>query len=294
MFREIFGVKRKEIPLPSAEELATAEIAERQAKERSLQKGRIIAREPFFGGRYSKLTLEYKDRQIQAVAKPRDRETDYSMRGVPAGTQYRRARAVYIVDKSLEAGVVPPTVIRHLGVEEEPMQLMEFIDLDSSTLSEDAFPENSVDRDQRITLSLLDYCTFNNDPESRNTLCGRLADKPQDKRRVFRVDTDLTFANVQAWRIYPHLADDLWNGPMPSLLRKKFTEKPNKDLWSAGLAGLTGGYEAYGDEDEKRVLISQPEWEACLARIKLVGKLLCNKDYIAKSEQDLFVYHPVL
>jgi len=200
------------------------------------------------GGINISVIVKLKD-DGQGIFKPKSGEAN--VRGVVReGTYFKRERAAYLVDKFLDLGLVPPTVIRK--IDGEIGSLQEFIP-DAKTPGEldhkewDQFPKRH--KEELMKLWLFDMIIWNSDRHGGNLLV--------KGEKIYAIDNGLAFGND-----WLHAYQDFDDEPIPESIKEKFRKFLS---WDNGLEILS---------DLLKELLPPQEVETCIARIRLLGKVI--------------------
>ena len=154
-------------------------------QEEILETRETISRKILKGGSNEPIFIELRD-DGSAVFKSKENEVALG-RKVEKGTYYKREKAGYLVDRTIDFSLVPPTVIRE--VDGETGSAQEFIP-DTNTIYNIKEADQEQYRDELIRLAMLDYIIFNSDRNKDNFLC--------KKGKIYAIDNGCTFENDYA------------------------------------------------------------------------------------------------
>ncbi len=180
-----------------------------------------------------------------AMFKPADGENQTKVfPELKAGTYYKRERAAYLVDRFLDLGLVPPTVIREMDGSVGSMQ--EFIPDAQTPRSMDADEWQSLDfeSDAFQKMWLLDYIIHNADRNMGNYLI------KDGGETVKAIDHGFCFANYPLFTIF-----DFSGYKLNDSLLDNFRSLANDTIRREILVDLL------------KELLSEEEVSACLARL---------------------------
>ncbi len=181
-----------------------------------------------------------------------------SFREWAGGALYKRERAAYLVDRFLDLGLVPPTVIKE--VDGKIGSFQEFIN--------DAKTGYEVEKDKYVPemtkLWVFDFIIWNSDRNSRNFLFDK------DEKKLHAIDNGIAFCKS---RFRP--SETFYDQPIPEECREKI-----KNLSSS--------------EDKKSILkdlleelLPKEEVEACFNRIELLNtKGVITHEDVEKLEEE--------
>lgn len=193
-----------------------------------------------------------------AVFKPKSGEKHLRSR-VREGTHFKRARAAYLVNRFLDFGLVPPTVIREL--EQEVGSVQQFVENSEAFIGlsyKDQQDTFSKEQERFTALWIFDIIIWNSDRHTGNLLI--------TNDTIHAIDNDLSFGedNLRYCRSYydtlipPRIIDNL----------ERFVSSPDmKQILRELLLEL----------------LSEPEVNACMSRIERIAQLV-KKGTITSNE----------
>lgn len=182
------------------------------------------------------------------IFKPEKGEAPGFRRAIEAGTYYKRERAAYLVDKLLDFGLVPPTVIRDIDGDIGSFQ--QFIpgakagwEVDSKELQS---PEL---RPELVKLWIFDHIIFNSDRHDGNFLV--------KESQVAAIDHGLAFGNSRLLTYENYVGE-----PIP----QEVIDKINNFLERQDLQDIL--------RDLLLELLSQDEVDAFFVRVKRIADFI--------------------
>ena len=238
--------------------LPKKEVGSKESFEKSPQEEVLASREKessnnLGGGCNETVLIKLRD-DGSGIFKPRDGERPFLRSNIETGTYFKRERAAYLVDRFIEFDLVPPTVIREMDGKTGSLQ--EFIP-DAMTYGGMGQQEReAIEQSESIKLFIFDYIIFNSDRHTYNLLV-------KDKK-MHAIDNGLAFGDA-------YLCFNLewpWNKPIPLEIIDKLDKFLSSDKEQSILKDLL------------RELLSPKEVDACLARIKFIGKLIKKRQQI--------------
>jgi hypothetical protein len=244
------------------------DIFQETSKEKMLKTNEIESMREVGNGVSKPLKVVFKD-GTAGIFKPVSHEEEISRPTIARGTLYKRERAAYLVDKFLDFGLIPPTVIREINGEIGSLQ--EFIpgtkSLKEYRTYEQRNEESNMLRDNYLELQkdwILNYIIYNSDTDAQynNILI-------KDGKKVYAIDNalsfgnDLMFANQEEYYGY--------GKPLPKEIREKISSLLS---WDKGKNVL---------KKSLLELLNPSEADACFKRMEIVNGLLTkNGDKIPK------------
>ncbi|MEK7580279.1 MAG: hypothetical protein AAB465_01535 [Patescibacteria group bacterium] len=208
------------------------------------------------GGANESIVVKLKD-DGRGIFKPLKGE-EFSIRRDVGGDLFKRERAAYLVDKFLDLGLVPSTVIREIDGEIGSIQ--EFIP-DTKFIGEFTEDERKQYKTELIKLFLFDAVIWNQDRHGHNFL---LKDG-----KIYAIDNGYAFDSSS-----PLFYGDYASEPIPEEIKEKFRKFLS---WTNGLEIL----KTLLDE-----LLTPRQAKACIARIKFLGDIM-KKQGVLPSEKDV-------
>lgn len=229
--------------LPAAQERQKSPL-DKTSVEKLLENGEVEIVSEVRGSSKVEI-LKFKDGD-KAIFKSKSGEIDFSCAGYEPGTLYKRERAAYLIDRFLDFGLVPTTVIREIDGDVGSVQEFK----DAKTASELSYEERyKVSSAEYGKLCLFDYIIWNTDRTRENYLI--------EDKTLWAIDNGLSFNN----RPYSGVITEslLAGPPSPDTISKLKSFIEDEELKKA-LRGLLAE------------CLSQQEIDACFARIEKIGK----------------------
>lgn len=158
-------------------------ILESTPEEKKFETERVVDIRDITRGRNKIFMVELTDGE-RAVFKPKKGERAGERYGIEAGTYFKRERASFIVDKTLQLNLVPTTVVRNLGSGYGEGSLQKFIPDTMTGWQFNAvnYPKLGV---EYAKMEILDYIIYNTDRHRENYL--------MKNYRLYAIDNSLTF-----------------------------------------------------------------------------------------------------
>lgn len=198
--------------------------------------------------------LKFKD-DGNAIFKSKSGEIDCSRAGYELGTLYKRERAAYLIDRFLDFGLVPTTVIREIDGDVGSIQ--EFKDAKTASESSDELKISSAEYGK---LYLFDVIIWNTDRTKENYLI-------KDKM-LWAIDNGLSFSNRPYRGV---ITNRLLAGPLSLDTISKLKSFIENDELKIALRGLL------------TECLTRQEIDACLSRIEKIGEVVIREGRIPEG-----------
>lgn len=198
----------------------------------------------------------------QGIFKPQKGEHP-GLRRDMGGDLFKRERAAYLVDRFLDLGLVPSTVIRE--IDDEIGSIQEFIP-DAKFIGEFTEDEKKQYKTELIKLFLFDAVIWNQDRHGKNFL---LKDG-----KIYAIDNGYAFDSSG-----PFFYGDYAGEPIPEEIKEKFRK----------FLSWTNGLEVFKNLLDE--LLTPEQAEACIARIKFLGDMI-EKHGVLPPFGDIVKFNP--
>jgi len=216
-------------------------------KERTLESSEVCSQKNIGDG-YNKTCLVELARGETVVFKPKSGEKPAETRKeLQAGTYYLRERAAFLVSEALEFNLVPTTVIREVNGEVGSAQ--EFISDAEPALNYKEAPIDATLNENLKKLWIFDYIIWNSDRTWNNALV--------KNNEVFAIDNGSCFGKAG-----------------PKIMRDFFHQKLPQDVVDNMRQFLENSEKIEQLSAELKNLLSTQDIEACIKRIRFLGKLI--------------------
>lgn len=254
----------KTTPQPENAVLEEGSFLSPTPKEIQLLTSEIVGNDRLNGGTNETRLVRFRENGL-AVFKPGDGER---LLEIPEshGRLYKRERAAYLVDRALNLGLIPTTVIRSIDGREGSLQ--EFIP-DAANLWEISDTEEL--EDQFYTSSYFDYSIWNKDRKDEHLLV-------TPERNMKGIDNGLSFDEWWEYLISDNLESYVYGRPAPSRLKANVSGFLDSSSQQKTLQGKLSE------------LIPTKTVDATFARIKYTDHLFSTKGRI--ESDDGLVYFP--